>query len=88
VSRIDKELECVRLERHPDSVTIQLALREKLAVPMTVDNDAFFGWPSEDDQIAWMKRQTRALLDIYGDARDERVLSDQEVLDRANMAPA
>lgn len=78
----------MRITRHAESVTIQLALRDKLAVPMTVDNAAFFGWPSEDEQIAWMKRQTRALLDIYGDARDERVLADQEVLERANMAPA
>lgn len=78
----------MRLTRHAESVTVQLALRDELAVPMTVDNSAFFGWPTEEEQIAWMKRQTRALLDIYGDARDERVLADQEVLDRANMAPA
>jgi hypothetical protein len=88
VSRIDKELDCVQFERHTDSVTIQLALREKLAVPMTVENDAFFCWPSEQDQVEWLKRQTQGLLDIYGDAREGCVLSDQEVLDRANRPPA
>jgi hypothetical protein len=88
MSRIDKELECVRLERHADSVTIQLALREKLAVPMTVESQAFYGWRSEEEQIRWLKRQTQGLLDIYGDAREGLVLSDQEVLTRANMAPA
>lgn len=88
VSRIDKELECVRIERHTDSVTIQLALRNVLAVPMTVENSAFYAWPSEQEQVEWLKRQTQGLLDIYGDARDGLVLSDQEVLERANMAPA
>lgn len=78
----------MRITRHAESVTIQLALRNKLAVPMTVENSAFFAWPSEESQIEWLKRQTQGLLDIYGDARDERVFSDQEVLDRANMAPA
>lgn len=86
MAKIDAELECVRMTRHPDSVTIQLAFQNKLAVPMTVENEAFFGWPTLADQIAWMKRQARALLEIYGDARDGLVLSDQEVLQRANAA--
>jgi hypothetical protein len=89
VAKIDKELECVRIERHPDSVTIQLALNDRLAVPMTVGNEDFFGlWNTESDQVAWLKRSARTLLDIYGDARDGRVLSDQEALERANMATA
>lgn len=88
VARIDKELECV--EFRPDwgsgSITIQLALRDKLVVPMTVESSAFHNWPTERAQIDWLKRQAQALLDIYGDARDGRVLADQEVLERANMA--
>jgi hypothetical protein len=51
---------------------------------MTVEASDFHGWPNEAKQIAWLKRQTQGLLDIYGDARDGRVLSDQEVMDRAN----
>lgn len=88
MSRIDKDLECVRFEQSPDAITIQLALRNELAVPMTVEKGAFYSWPSEQHQTEWLKRQTQALLDIYGDARDGRALSDQEVLDRANAAPA
>jgi hypothetical protein len=65
-------------------VTIQLALRGRLCVPMTVDVAGFHEWPTETAQVEFLKRQAQGLLDIFGDARDGRVLSDQEVLDRAN----
>jgi hypothetical protein len=88
VARIDKELECVSFETTADSVTIQLALRNELAVPMTVEKSAFYGWASEEKQLEWLKRTAGWLIDLYGDARDGRVFSDQEVLTKANMAPA
>jgi hypothetical protein len=84
VSRIDRDLECVSREDHNGMVTIQLALRDKLCVPMTVDAEGFYDWPTEAEQIEFLKRQAQGLLDIFGDARDGRVLSDQEVLQRAN----
>ena len=65
-------------------VTIQLALRDKLAVPMTVEASAFFDHKSEEAQMDFLKRSAETLLNIYGDARDGRVLSDHEVLERAN----
>jgi hypothetical protein len=84
MSRIDRDLECVSRNDHNGMVTIQLALREKLCVPMTVDAEGFYDWPNEAEQIEFLKRQARGLLDIFGDARDGRVLSDQEVMNRAN----
>lgn len=51
---------------------------------MTVDEAGFYSWASEAEQVEFLKRQAQGLLDIFGDARDGRVLSDQEVLDRAN----
>ena len=74
------------LKRTSDSVTIQLAYQDRLIVPMTVDSEAFYDWPSEAEQVQFLKRSARTLLDIYGDARDGRVLSDQEALERANQA--
>jgi hypothetical protein len=65
-------------------VTIQLALRGRLCVPMTVDVAGFREWPTEAEQVEFLKRQAQGLLDIFGDARDGLVLSDQEVLERAN----
>ena len=51
---------------------------------MTVDLAGFYDWPNEAAQREFLKRQAQGLLDIFGDARDGRVLSDQEVLERAN----
>lgn len=64
-------------------VTVQLALDQKLAVPITVDKCIFYGWPTEFERHAWLERTAQTMLDIYGDARDGRVLSDQEVSQRA-----
>lgn len=69
-------------------VTIQLALRDKLAVPMTVEASAFWDHPTEELQAEFLKRSAQTLLNIYGDARDGRVLSDQEVLEKANGVSA
>lgn len=51
---------------------------------MTVDVAGFHEWPSETEQVEFLKRQAQGLLDIFGDAREGLVLSDQEVMDRAN----
>lgn len=78
----------MRFEKTSSAVTIQVAYLDRLAVPMTVDLKDFYSWANEQQQSEWLKRQARALLDIYGDARDGRTLSDQEVLDRANTCAA
>jgi hypothetical protein len=63
-------------------VTVQLAMNEKLAVPLTVEREVFWGF-EELERHEWLKRCARTLLDVYGDARDGRVLSDHEVQQRA-----
>ena len=63
-------------------VTVQLAMNEKLAVPLTVEREVFWGF-EQLERHEWLKRCARTLLDVYGDARDGRVLSDHEVQQRA-----
>lgn len=70
--------------QHDGMVTVQLALGDKLCVPMSVEASDFWEWSTEEAQIAFLKRQAKGLLDIFGDARDGRVLSDHEVMERAN----
>lgn len=78
------ELEMVKFAEDRDgSVTVQLALREQLAVPMTVERDVFWGWPSDMTRHEWLMRCAQTLLDIYGDARNGCVLSDYEVQQKA-----
>lgn len=72
------------MDRREGMVTIQLAVNGKLAVPITVEDSDFFDYPSEAEQAAFLKRSAESMIRIYGDARDGRTLSDQEVLDRAN----
>lgn len=75
-------LELVTYKDHGKDVTVQLALHGLLAVPMTVQREVFWGY-EEKQQHEWLERCARTLLDIYGDARDGRVLSDHEVQRRA-----
>jgi hypothetical protein len=76
-------LELVRYEEiGANYVTVQLALREHLAVPLTVEREIFWGF-SERERHEFLSRSARTLLDIYGDARDGLVLSDYEVQQRA-----
>ena len=64
-------------------VTVQLALRGNLAVPLTVEREIFWGFDELPSATSWLERCARTLLDVYGDARDGRVLSDYEVQQRA-----
>lgn len=76
----------VELVKYDDAcagmVTVQLALRGNLAVPLTVEREIFWGF-DELERHQWLERCARTLLDVYGDARDGRVLSDYEVQQRA-----
>jgi hypothetical protein len=63
-------------------VTVQLAMRGRLCVPLTVEREVFWGF-EELERHQWLERSARTLLDVYGDARDGRVLSDYEVQQRA-----
>lgn len=69
-------------EPSADMVTVQLALHGELAVTLTVERAIFWGF-SELERHKWLARSARTLLDIYGDARDGRLLSDYEVQQRA-----
>lgn len=75
-------LELVNYSERAGMVTVQLALNEKLAVPCTVEREIFWGL-DEIERHQWLERCARTLLDVYGDARDGRVLSDYEVQQRA-----
>jgi len=76
-------LEMVRYREHgAQAVTVQLALNEHLAVPMTVEREVFWGF-DEPERHKWLARCARTLLDVYGDARDGCVLTDYEVQQRA-----
>lgn len=80
---IMRGLEVVKYREHgADSVTVQVALDGHLAVPCTVDRSIFWGF-EDTERHEWLARTARTLLDIYGDARDGRVLSDHEVQQRA-----
>jgi hypothetical protein len=74
-------MEVLRQGRGDGHITVQLALNGTLTVPLTVGDEVFWGFP-EAQRIEWLKRSARTMLDIYGDARDGRVLSDSEVLER------
>jgi hypothetical protein len=78
------DLEMVDFRPHSGSVTFQVALDGKLAVPATVSEAEFWNWPSEMERHKFLARSARTLLDIFGDARDNRVLSDSEVSARAS----
>jgi len=69
-------------EASGDMVTVQLALNEVLSVPLTVERGIFWGF-DEIERHKWLARCARTLLDIYGDARDGRLLSDYEAQQRA-----
>jgi hypothetical protein len=78
-----KGLEMVKYDEiGAEYVTVQVALLNHLAVPLTVEREIFWGF-SEQERHQWLERSARTLLDIYGDARDGRVLSDYEVQQRA-----
>lgn len=81
VAACDLELVTFHEDRH--GVTVQLALDGKLAVPATIASADFWGHESEDARHKFLARSARTLLDIFGDAREARVLSDREVLARA-----
>jgi hypothetical protein len=69
----------VRFDEHHGHVTVQVALEGQLAVPLTVEQAAFWAWPTDAARHQWLARSARTLLDLYGDARERRVLSDTEV---------
>jgi hypothetical protein len=74
----------VQFDQHSDAITVQIALDGQLAVPFTVSPEVFWGeFPDEISRHAFLARNARTLLDIYGDARHDRRLSDQEVSQRA-----
>ena len=77
------DLEMVDFRPNQNSVTFQVALDGKLAVPATISETEFWNWPSEVERHKFLARSARTLLDIFGDAREGRVLSDSEVSARA-----
>lgn len=74
----------VRYTEHgaQQAVTLELALDGVLAHPFTVSKADYFGFPSEEEREEFFKRSARSMIDVYGDARDGRRLSDLEVQER------
>lgn len=77
-------LEIVRFTEHPahSAVTVQLALDGVLAHPFSVNKADLLQFPEGDERKAFFERSARTLIDVYGDARDGRKFSDQEVQER------
>lgn len=77
-------LEIVSYREHPaqGAVTVQLALHGVLAHPFSVNKADLERFPDGEERQAFFERSARTLLDVYGDARDGRKLSDQEVQER------
>lgn len=78
------ELEMVKFTEHGQrgAVTMQLALNGVLAHPFTMNKAEFLGFPDGKERDEFLKRSARTLIDVYGDARDGRRLSDSEVQER------
>ena len=81
---MDGGLEVVRYQEHPRdrSVTLQVALGGILVHPFTMPKADFLSIGGERERNEFLERSARTLLDIYGDARDGRKLSDSEVQER------
>jgi hypothetical protein len=77
-------LEVVSYTDNPraDSVTLQLALNGTLVHPFTLDKADLMSFPEGQERNDFFERSARTLLDVYGDARDGRQLSDSEVQER------
>lgn len=74
-------LEVVSYMEHPRSnaVTVQLALNGTLAHPFTVNKADLMNFPDGKERNDFFERSAQTLIDVYGDARDGRQLSDSEV---------
>jgi len=77
-------VEVVQYTEQPrnNAVTIQLALDGQLAYPFTVGKDDLMAFETEAERTEFLRRSARTLLDVYGDSRDGRRLSDLEVQER------
>lgn len=75
-------LEIVRYQERHGYITFQLALRGELAVDFTVDKPSFCEM-SEIEKVQFLERSAQSMIDIFGDARDGRILSDGEVQARS-----
>lgn len=66
-------------------ITLRLALGGQLAHDFSATSTDFWERERENPRvwIEWLKRSARSMLDIYGNARDGRVLPDSEAQRRA-----
>ena len=67
-------LEILELDTsRPDYVRARVALDGKLAIPFEIPKSTFVeDFPREADFMAFLGRQAQALIDAYGDAREQR----------------
>ncbi len=77
-------LEIVSYTERPgaNAVTVQLALAGILAHPFTINKGDLMKFPDDEERNQFFERSARTLIDVYGDARDGRKLSDSEVQER------
>ena len=62
-----------------DYVLARIALNGRLAIPFEIPKSTFIeNFPRRDDLEAFLARQAKALLDAYGDAREQRPEPNQD----------
>lgn len=71
-------LEILELKPVGDYWQVRTALHGRLAVPFEFPKEVRAKFPTEAAFEAYLGRQTRTLLDAYGDARENRVEADPE----------
>lgn len=71
-------LEILELKAVGDYWQARTALHGRLAVPFEFPKDVRAQFPNDDAFEAYLGRQTRTLLDAYGDARENRVEANPE----------
>lgn len=79
---VSLELISCRESRNGSSVTLQVAVGGVLAHPFSLGKDDFLNFPEGKVRDEFLQRSARTLIDVYGDARDGRRLSDSEVQER------
>lgn len=73
-----KGLEILELRAVGEYFQVRTALDGRLAVPFEFPKNVRYEFPDDDAFEAYLRRQTRTLLDAYGDARENRAEADPE----------
>jgi hypothetical protein len=73
-----KGLEILELTSAGEFWQVRAALDDQLAVPFEVHKSIVAKFTREDDLFQYLGRQTRTMLEVYGDAREHRPEPDDQ----------